>query len=492
MVGGTLVVNMFINFWLTIPTLVLIVVHVIIFRMAMPTIRAAKRLEMIAGSPILSHLDTTVNGLSTIRAFQRGRHFEQNFWDILNRHTSTCFLNFCAIRWMNIAIDSSCALYVCIIIILLVKSDFSRQGGSNIGLAISMTLILNRNVQSVVRCCIDTASYMCQVWQIIAVERLLEYADLPDKEAQDPPEPPPQGWPDQGAVEFRHVYLRYKPEDEPVLKDVCLRFRPGEKVNPRHSLSHICNIGVVGRTGAGKSSLIASLFRLAEPTGKVVIDGVATSDVGLKQLRRSISIIPQTPFLFTTSLRQNLDLFGDHDDKILWDVLQEVQLKSLVSGLAGGLDFEIPEGGGSLSLGQRQLVCLARALLRRNRLLVLDEATANLDSQTDSLIQKTIRDKFASCTVLTIAHRLQTIMDSDRILVMSDGKVAQFDTPTALLDDEAGPFAQMVRDNGPSMARQLALTARKAAMKRQNAVDARHPSIDEERPLAEDDPCTKL
>ncbi|UYV69774.1 ABCC4 [Cordylochernes scorpioides] len=421
MVGGTLVVNMFINFWLTIPTLVLIVVHVIIFRMAMPTIRAAKRLEMIAGSPILSHLDTTVNGLSTIRAFQRGRHFEQNFWDILNRHTSTCFLNFCAIRWMNIAIDSSCALYVCIIIIiLLVKSDFSRQGGSNIGLAISMTLILNRNVQSVVRCCIDTASYVspllcpyvgcmycgslfCRhgqlVWQIIAVERLLEYADLPDKEAQDPPEPPPQGWPDQGAVEFRHVYLRYKPEDEPVLKDVCLRFRPGEKVNPRHSLSHICNIGVVGRTGAGKSSLIASLFRLAEPTGKVVIDGVATSDVGLKQLRRSISIIPQTPFLFTTSLRQNLDLFGDHDDKILWDVLQEflpyldalgsglhssvsqVQLKSLVSGLAGGLDFEIPEGGGSLSLGQRQLVCLARALLRRNRLLVLDEATANLDSQ---------------------------------------------------------------------------------------------------------------
>ncbi|XP_033095845.1 multidrug resistance-associated protein 4-like, partial [Anneissia japonica] len=219
-------------------------------------------------------------------------------------------------------------------------------------------------------------------------------------------------------------------------------------------------VGIAGRTGAGKSSLMTALLRLAEPTGKVMIDGVLISDLGLHDLRKSISIIPQDPVLFSGCLRRNLDPFGEHNEIQLWRALEEVQLKSTVSELPEKLGAPVSEGGSNFSVGQRQLLCLARALLRHTRILIVDEATANVDIKTDQLIQATIREKFKHCTVLTIAHRLNTIMDSDRILILDQGKIAEFDEPFVLLQKEDGLLTKMVSESGRAEAVKLIAIAR--------------------------------
>ncbi|ESO87511.1 hypothetical protein LOTGIDRAFT_96503, partial [Lottia gigantea] len=214
-------------------------------------------------------------------------------------------------------------------------------------------------------------------------------------------------------------------------------------------------IGIVGRTGAGKSSLMSALFRLAEPNGKIFIDGWDVLQIGLDELRKKISVIPQDPVLFSGTLRYNLDPFDEYSDERLWNALDQVQLREKVAKTQDNLYMEMSEAGQNFSIGQRQLVCLARALLRYNTVLVLDEATAHVDSQTDDLIQGTIRAKFINSTVLTIAHRLHTVMDCDRILVLSDGEVKEFDTPYNLLLDDDGYFTNLVEQTGPNQSAEL-------------------------------------
>lgn len=314
------------------------------------------------------------------------------------------------------------------------------------GLAFTMALGLTGMTQWGVRQSAEVEN------QMTSVERIIEYSTLKPEASLKSDYKFPINWPQNGQVIFDHVYLTYDGSSAPVLKDLCLEICGGEK------------IGIVGRTGAGKSSILTALFRMVEIDGKITIDGVNCRDIGLHELRSKMSIIPQEPVAFIGALRKNLDPFDERNDEEIWDALEKVQLKNVVNEMSGKLEYQLSEGGGNLSVGQRQLICLARALLRRNKILVLDEATANVDHHTDDLIQKTIRNNFEDCTVITIAHRLNTIIDSDRILVLDAGRVSQFDTPCNLIQDLQGIFYNLIQQTGPQMAEKLKAMA--AATKR--------------------------
>lgn len=270
----------------------------------------------------------------------------------------------------------------------------------------------------------------------MAVERVEEYADKPQEAAWRTVEVDP-AWPQKGIVIFKDFQVRYREGLDLVLRGISFETKSQEK------------IGIVGRTGAGKSSLTLSLFRIIESAGgKIVIDGIEIAEIGLHSLRSRLTIIPQDPVLFSESLRLNIDPFGTYSDDAIWAALEHSHLKNFVKSLPDGLDHKVSEGGENLSVGQRQLVCLARALLRKTKVLILDEATAAIDFETDELIQNTIRTQFNDCTILTIAHRLNTIMDSDRIIVLDQGLIAEFDTPEALLSDKNGIFYGMAKTAG--------------------------------------------
>lgn len=244
-------------------------------------------------------------------------------------------------------------------------------------------------------------------------------------------------WPQKGVVTFENFQLRYREGLDLVLKGINFSVNSQEKV------------GIVGRTGAGKSSLTLALFRIIEAAdGMIVIDDINISEIGLHSLRSRLTIIPQDPVLFSGSLRMNIDPFNTYPDDEVWTSLEHAHLKAFVKGLSDGLDYKIAEGGENLSVGQRQLICLARALLRKTKVLILDEATAAIDIETDELIQKTIRTQFKDCTILTIAHRLNTIMDSNRVIVLDQGHIAEFDSPSNLLADKDSIFYSMAKNAG--------------------------------------------
>jgi len=276
---------------------------------------------------------------------------------------------------------------------------------SNIGLIITQSMALTNMLQWGIRQTAELES------QLTSMERILEYSHLEEEPMIDsnPEAKPPDDWPTKGLVKFIDVSLKYNPQGTYILRNVSFTVMPEEK------------IGIVGRTGAGKSSLINALFRLACVEGEILIDGISTGTIALHDFRSKISIIPQEPFLFTGSLRRNLDPFDQYSDAVLWQALQDVELKKTISEMAAGLNTKVSDEGSNFSVGQKQLLCLARAIIKNNRIMILDEATANIDPYTDSLIQKTVRTKFINCTVFTIAHRLNTIMDSDKIFVMDAG-----------------------------------------------------------------------
>ncbi|XP_026324288.1 probable multidrug resistance-associated protein lethal(2)03659 [Hyposmocoma kahamanoa] len=442
---GILVVVAVVNYWLLIPTMVVGLVFYGLRMFYLASSRSIKRLEGVTRSPVFSHLNASLQGIITIRAFGAQEALIREFDNHQDLHSSAWFLFIASSRAFGFWLDLLCVFYIAIVTLSFLVLKQEEYGG-NVGLAITQAIGLTGMIQWGMRQWAELEN------QMTSVERIGEYSKIdsePPLESEPSKKPPPT-WPEHGYIQFKNVSLYYTPGEPAVLKDLSFVIQPKEKV------------GIVGRTGAGKSSLINALFRLTYIEGEIIIDGIETSTLGLHELRSQVSIIPQEPVLFSGTMRYNLDPFDEYPDQVLWRALEEVELKDAVAELPAGLSSRMSEGGSNFSVGQRQLVCLARAIIRRNRLLVLDEATANVDPHTDTLIQKAIRNKFVDCTVLTIAHRLHTVMDSDKVLVMDAGRMVELDHPHILLQKSDGVLRSMVDQTGRQMAETLHNIARQA------------------------------
>uniref|UniRef100_A0A8B9ZU15 Multidrug resistance-associated protein 1 n=1 Tax=Anas zonorhyncha TaxID=75864 RepID=A0A8B9ZU15_9AVES len=364
--------------------------------------RQIRRLAGASHSPVISHFSATVLGRSTIRAFGHQERFIRKNYDVVYENLVYFYNNVISNRYFT----ALCGTFS--------QKQFIQHS------------FLNFWVRKA--CEIETNA--------VSIERVCEYANMDKEEPWITSKRPPVGWPDRGIIQFVNYKAQYRKDLDLALDDISFQTRSNEK------------IGIVGRTGAGKSTLTNSLFRILEGSGgKIIIDGIDISTIGLHDLRRNLNIIPQDPILFSGTLQSNLDPLGKHSDIELWEALELCHLKGFVESLPKKLLHEISEGGENLSIGQRQLVCLARVLLRKAKILVLDEATASVDMETDNLVQSTIKREFYNCTILTIAHRLHTVMDSERVLVLDAGRILEYDTPNNLLQRK-GAFSEMVAEAG--------------------------------------------
>ncbi|GAB6030102.1 Multidrug resistance-associated protein 1 [Chamberlinius hualienensis] len=409
----------------------LFVLYYFIQRFYVATSRQLKRLESISRSPIYSHFSESVTGSAVIRAFGRVDSFVSQSDSTVDENQCCYYPSIISNRWIGMRLELIGNLLVfCAALFAVLGRSTLNPGivGLTVSYALSITFLLNWVVR--MTCELET--------NIVAVERIREYTLSPTEAEWEVAETKQsKSWPVKGEMAFNNYSTRYRPGLDLVLKKVSFNIRDGEKV------------GIVGRTGAGKSSMTLGLFRIIESAGgSIFIDGVDIATLGLHDLRSRLTIIPQDPVLFSGTLRMNLDPFDSYSDNEVWRVLELSHLKTFVSSLSETLLHEISEGGTNLSVGQRQLVCLARALLRKTKILVLDEATAAVDLETDDLIQATIRKEFAECTVLTIAHRINTILDNDRIMVLSQGIIKEFDSPRVLLQNKSSIFYSMAKDAG--------------------------------------------
>ena len=413
--------------------------------------REVKRLESNAKSPVFEQFGSALTGVGTIRAFSKQETYIERMFSKIDDHSTTYWHLWVFNRWMGwrmSLVGGFFAAVVAAIILILPNVDAALAG-----FALSFALDYGSTVIWAIR------QYTNVELDMNAAERIIEYSNLQTESLEGAD--PPAAWPSEGRLEVNDLVVAYAPDLPPVLKGLTFRVERNER------------IGVVGRTGAGKSSLTLALFRFLEASqGSIHIDGLDISKIKLQALRSRLAIIPQDPVLFSGSVRSNLDAFDEHTDSELRDALERVHLVS-PSALAtppnessGGsttpttqnpnananpfnsLSSPITEGGLNLSQGQRQLLCLARAIVSRPKIMVLDEATSAVDMATDALIQRSIREEFGDSTLVVIAHRLSTIGDFDKILVLDDGRVAEFGTPRELMGVEAGVFRGMVRESG--------------------------------------------
>ncbi|OMO85156.1 hypothetical protein COLO4_21734 [Corchorus olitorius] len=389
-----------------------------------------KRIYGTTKSSVTSHLAESIAGAMTIRAFQEGDRFFSRSLDLIDANASSDFHNFSANEWLIQRLEIPCAIVLSLSALAMTLLPLGASASGLIGAALSLGLSLNLHL-------VVSIQYQCVLANLmVSVERLEQYMHIPSEAPQIIEDNrPAHGWPSFGKVEICSLKVRYRPDSPLVLKGINCIFDGGHK------------IGIVGRTGSGKTTLISALFRLVEPSeGQIIIDDLDISTIGLHDLRSRLGIIPQDPTLFSGSIRYNLDPLSEHNDYEIWEVLEKCQLREAVQGKEEGLNSLVVHDGSNWSVGQRQLICLGRALLKRSRILVLDEATASIDSTTDSIVQRIIRKEFLDCTVITVAHRIPTVMDCTMVLSISDGKLIEYDEPSKLMNKEGSLFGQLVQE----------------------------------------------
>ncbi|KAG4114413.1 hypothetical protein ERO13_D12G045100v2 [Gossypium hirsutum] len=428
------------SLWSIMPLLVLFYAAYLYYQ---STAREVKRLDSVTRSPVYAQFGEALNGLSTIRAYKAYDRMADMNGKSMDNNIRFTLVNMSSNRWLAIRLETLGGLMIWFTATFAVmqngRAQNQREYASTMGLLLSYAL----NITSLLTTVLRLASLAEN--SLNAVERVGTYIELPSEAPLiiENNRPPP-AWPSSGSIKFEDVVLRYRPELPPVLYGLSFTISPSDKV------------GIVGRTGAGKSSMLNALFRIVElERGRILIDGCDIAKFGLMDLRKVLGIIPQAPVLFSGTVRFNLDPFSEHNDADLWEALERAHLKDVIRRNSLGLYAEVSEAGENFSVGQRQLLSLARALLRRSKILVLDEATAAVDVRTDALIQKTIREEFKSCTMLIIAHRLNTVIDCDRILLLDSGRVLEYDTPEELLSNEGSSFSKMVQSTGDANAQYL-------------------------------------
>ncbi|KAL1925295.1 uncharacterized protein VTP21DRAFT_178 [Calcarisporiella thermophila] len=431
--------------------------------------RELKRLSSVARSPVYSLISETSTGLATIRAFGREAYFFRDLLKRINRTIQTTYFLWACNRWLAVRVELLGSSITFIVAILLLGNlDHITAGGAGLALTFTRTVLLYSYWLILQLTYVEL--------ELNSVERVEEYIRLIP---QEPPaiienSRPPAGWPFEGKIVVQNLWIRYSPELDPVLRNLSFEIKGGEK------------IAIVGRTGSGKSTLALALMRFMDPCeGRIEIDGVDITSIGVEDLRSRLTIIPQDAILMSGTVRSNLDQFDEYDDSALWDALYSVHLvprtvsssscsslsSSAGSSLVGtnshgpapnhetapqvtaitSLDDPVAEGGSNFSQGQRQLLCLARALLHRSKIVIMDEATSSVDMRTDRKIQRTLRalDLFVSgSTLITIAHRLHTVIDYDRVMVLDAGEVVEFDEPRHLFHRETSMFRQLCVQSG--------------------------------------------
>ncbi|XP_060068252.1 ATP-binding cassette sub-family C member 5-like [Ylistrum balloti] len=412
--------------WILLPIIPVVFCVYIIQTISSVAIRNFKRLENVVRSPLLSHVTTSCIGLSTIVAYSEENDFINGCKQYSDRTTVGIFLYETCLKWIGQQMNM-CGLVLSLTTTIVVL--FTKDAISPAFAAMSLTMAIN--VASLTQFLSHALNDVDA--RFTSIERIHEYENL-EIEKETGNLQVDKTWPSQGRITFSNVEMKYREDMDPTLKNISFDIIPKQKV------------GIVGRTGAGKSSLTAALFRLTDLSGgHVFIDDVEICSLSRKLLRSNLSSIPQDPVLFAGTIRYNLDPFDKYTDDQVWAALEQVHMKEKMNLLEQTLDFYVEESGENFSVGERQLICLARAILRQNKILVLDEATASIDTSTDAMIQKTIRDSFSDCTVLTIAHRLNTVLHCDVILVMDAGRVIEIGSPQTLLKSPSSHFNYMIR-----------------------------------------------